>query len=296
MLRSENLLAAATMMASMACFILNDTALKTMAGDVPLYQLLVLRGVMTSALVGALAWRMGALNARPPARDMALIGLRTLAELGATFFFLTALFNMPIANLMAIHQALPLTITLGAALIYGEKVGWRRLSAIAIGFCGVLLIIRPWTSGFTLWSVYALLAVFCVTVRDLTTRRLSSGTPSILVTLVASVSVMLVFGLIQSGEPFVPMAPHQIGLTVFAAFCIIGGYLFSIVVMRIGEVSFAAPFRYSSMLWALALGWVVFGDWPDALTLLGAAIVVGSGLFMLYREARLVRRLARQTP
>lgn len=288
--RSENLLAALTMMASMAFYVLNDTAMKLMAGDIPLFQLLMLRGAITSALVGVIAWNMGAFAARPSGRDWRLISLRTIAEIGATICFLTALFNMPIANVTAIVQVLPLTVTLGAALIFGERVGWRRLSAIAVGFVGVMLIVRPWSDAFTIWSVYALLAVLCITVRDLSTRRLSSATPSMFVTFVTSVSIMTVFGLVQLGEPFTPMAGGEFALVSFAAVCIIGAYLFSIMVVRIGEISFSAPFRFTSLLWALMLGWVVFGDWPDPIVLLGAAIVIASGLFMLYREARSARQ------
>lgn len=275
------------MMASMACFVLNDTAMKLMAGDVPLFQLLMLRGAITSMLVGLFVWRMGAFAVRPSSRDWRLISLRTLAEIGATICFLTALFNMPIANVTAIVQVLPLTVTLGAALIFGELVGWRRCLAIAVGLIGVLLIVQPWSEAFNIWSIYALLAVLCITIRDLSTRRLSRATPSIFVTFVTSTSIMLVFGLFQLGAPFTPMNLREVGLVSIAAIFIIGGYLFSIMVMSIGEVSFSAPFRFTSLIWALLLGWIVFGEWPSATILIGAAIVIASGLFMLYREAYL---------
>ena len=215
---------------------------------------------------------MGAFAARPSGRDWRLISLRTLAEVGATICFLTALFNMPIVNVTAIIQALPLTVTLGAALTFGEHVGWRRLLAIALGFSGVMLIVQPWSEAFTIWSVYALLAVLCVTVRDLSNRRLSSATPSLFVTFVTSFSVITVFGLVQLGEPFAPMSGREGLLNTFAAVCLIGGYLFSIMVMRIGEISFSAPFRFTSLLWALLLGWVVFGDWPDPPVLAGLGL------------------------
>lgn len=275
------------MMASMACFVLNDTAMKLMAGDVSLFQLLMLRGAITSMLVGLFVWRMGAFAARPSGRDWRLISLRTFAEIGATVCFLTALFNMPIANVTAIVQVLPLTVTLGAALIFGEPVGWRRCLAIAVGFIGVLLIVQPWSEAFNIWSIYALLAVLCITIRDLSTRRLSRATPSIFVTFVTSTSIMLVFGLFQLGTPFTPTNLREVGLVSIAAIFIIGGYLFSIMVMLIGEVSFSAPFRFTSLIWALLLGWIVFGEWPSATILIGAAIVIASGLFMLYREAYL---------
>lgn len=290
MTRSDNLTGALLMMASMACFVLNDTFMKAMAGGIPLYQLLFLRGALTSLAVAVMAWRMGALVARPPRRDRVLIFWRILAETGGTFFFLTALFHMPLANITAILQALPLTITLGAALFFKEPVGWRRLLAILVGFVGVMLIIRPGTDDFSVYSLYGIAAVGCVTVRDLTTRRLSRETPSIFVTLLNAIAITVVFGLISFPADWVPMDARASALTAGAAILVIGGYLTSIMVMRVGEVSYVTPFRYTGLIFALLLGWVVFGDWPEPLTLLGAAIVVGSGLFTFYREASLGRK------
>lgn len=290
MARSDNLTGSLLMVASMACFTFNDTAMKAMAGDVPLFQLLLLRGVLTSVLVAVVAWRLGALTARLPRRDWGLMALRTAAEVGAAYFFLTALFNMPIANVTAILQALPLTITLAAALVLQEPVGWRRMLAILAGFIGVLLIVRPGAEDFNSYAIYALTAVGCITVRDLATRRLSPGTPSIFVTLLTSLATMTIFGLLSLGSDWAPLGEREVGLIATASFFIIGGYLFSIMVMRVGEISFVAPFRYTGLLWAMLLGWLAFGEWPDALTLMGATIVVASGLFTLYREARLGRK------
>ena len=278
------------MMASMAAFTFNDAILKVMAGQIPLFQLLFLRGALTSVAVALICWRMDVFGAQIPRRDRWLIALRTTSEVAAAYFLLTALFNMPIADVTAILQALPLTIALAAALLFSEPLGWRRLTAILVGFVGVLLIVQPGGDGFSIYALYGLAAVACVTVRDLTTRRLSRGIPSMLVTLFTSMAVMTVFGLASLGAPWVPMSGREIALTVGSAFCVIGGYLFSVMVMRVGEISFVAPFRYTALIWALLLGWFVFGEWPAPLTMLGAAIVVGSGLFTLYREAKLARR------
>jgi len=117
-----------------------------------------------------------------------------VGEIGAAYFFLTALFNMPIANVTAILQALPLTITLAAALFFGDPIGWRRMSAILVGFVGVMLIVRPGAADFTIYSLYVLAAVGFVTLRDLATRRLSKETPSMLVTFITSTSIMVFFG------------------------------------------------------------------------------------------------------
>jgi len=290
MARSDNLTGAILMMASMAAFTLNDTFMKAMAGQVPLFQLLFLRGLLTTAAVAVIVWRVRALPKALPRRDVMLILLRTVAETGAAYFFLTALFNMPIANVTAILQALPLTITLAAAVFLKEPVGWRRMAAILIGFAGVMLIVRPGAEDFTVYSLYTLIAVGFVTLRDLTTRRLSPDTPSMFVTLITSTAIMVFFGLASLGTEWVPMSGREFGLTAGAAMMIIGGYLFSVMVMRVGEISFVSPFRYTGLIWALLLGWLIFGEWPSPVTLLGAAIVVGSGLFMLYRETKLGRK------
>ncbi|MHA7850621.1 DMT family transporter [Roseovarius sp.] len=288
--RSDNLTGAVLMMASMAAFTINDTFMKALAGEVPLFQLLFLRGVLTTLAVGVIVWCMGAFRARLSRRDTGSIVLRIVGEIGAAYFFLTALFNMPLANVTAILQAIPLTITLAAALFFGDPVGWRRLSAILVGFVGVMLIVRPGADDFTIYSFYALAAVGFVTLRDLATRRLARETPSMLVTFITSGSIMVFFGLASLTGDWVPMDLRASVLTMGASVMIIGGYLCSIMVMRVGEISFIAPFRYTGLIWALVLGWLVFDEWPEPITLVGAAIVVGSGLFMLYREAQLGRK------
>ena len=288
--RSDNLTGAVLMMASMAAFTINDTFMKAMAGEIPLFQLLFLRGVLTTIAVTGIAWWMGALRARLSRKDWGSVAMRMVGEIGAAYFFLTALFNMPIASVTAILQAIPLTITLAAAVFFGDPIGWKRLSAILVGFVGVLLIVRPGAEDFTIYSFYVLAAVGFVTLRDLATRRLSRETPTMLVTAITSVSIMVFFGLASLTVDWAPMDARTTALTAGASVMIIGGYLFSIMVMRVGEISFIAPFRYTGLVWALVLGWLVFDEWPEPITLIGAAIVVGSGLFMLYREARLGRK------
>lgn len=293
---SENARGSILMMGSMAAFTLNDTFMKTLAGEVSLMQALVVRGFFTVTLMLLLAYAMGQLRFHLPRRDWGFATLRMLAEVGAAYFFLTALFNMPLANVTAVLQALPLTVTLAGALFLGEAVGWRRLLAILIGFGGVMLIVRPGPEGFNTYSIYVLIAVAFVTLRDLSARRLSSHTPSIMVATLAAFGVM-VFAAIMSvidGEPWVTLEASHWGAIIAASVFVIGGYTLSVAVMRIGEIAVITPFRYSSLLWALLLGFFVFGDWPDNLTLLGAAIVVLTGIFTFYREHQQSRAVQRQ--
>ncbi|OUS37660.1 EamA family transporter [Rhodobacterales bacterium 56_14_T64] len=279
-----NQLGALLMMGSMAGFTFNDTLVKAVGGAMPLSQILTLRGIVTSVLIYALARKMGALHWHLPRRDWGLIAARCGTEVAATYLFLTALMVTPIANLTAILQALPLTITLGAAVFFGEPVGWRRLTAILVGFVGILLIVRPDVDGFGEGTLYALGAVVAITGRDLLTRRMSPEVPSLVVTLLASLSVLVFAVLMSTQVTWQPVSLNSLAAVVGAALFIFVGYLCSVMTMRVGDVAFISPFRYTGLLWALLLGWLVFGDWPDALTLLGAMIVVATGLFTLYRE------------
>lgn len=288
---SDNMRGAGLMMAAMAAFTLNDTALKALAGEVPLFQLLFIRGVLATVALALMAHWMKALKFTMSRNDLKWVVLRAVGEASAAYFYLTALFNMPIANATAILQALPLTVTLGAALFMGMPFGWRRGVTILVGFIGVMLIVRPGTEGFNLYSVYALLSVLCVTLRDLATRMISSAVPSMTVTVTSAGGVMAFFGVLQVAEPWSPMEFNDFAILLTATTCIVVGYACSVMVMRVGDISFVAPFRYTGLIWALILGWLVFGDWPQPLTLLGSAIIVGSGIYMLYREATLGRKL-----
>jgi S-adenosylmethionine uptake transporter len=271
---SPNTLGALLMMAAMAAFTLNDTLLKLTDGALPLAQLLFLRGIASTVLIYALARSLGALRFQVARRDWWLIAVRSAAEVGAAFFFVTALLNMPLANVTAILQALPLTVAVAAALVFREPLGWRRMSAILIGFMGMLLIVRPGSDGFSLWSAYAL----------------SRDVPSMTVTLASSVAVTLCFGAASTVTEWGPITLPLAALIGGASVIIMAAYFFSVRAMRVGDIGFIAPFRYTGLIWALVLGWVVFEDWPSNLTLIGALIVVAMGLFTLYREQQLSKR------
>lgn len=291
-LTSDNLRGAIYMNVAMAAFTVGDAAVKLVTETLPLFQTIALRGAISVAVLLVIAARAGVLRPVLEQADRRRLGLRTLAEIGATVTFLGALLHMPLANLSAIMQTLPLAVTLGAALAFRAPVGWRRMLAILVGFGGVLLIIRPGSSGFDIWSVVGLGSVACVVVRDLVTRRMSRALPSVLVALVASLGVALLglAGTVATGWTSVDL--REAGLVVFAAVALIVGYLSSVKTMRVGEIGFVAPFRYTALIWAILLGWFVFGTLPDAMTLVGAAIVIATGIFTLYRERRIGRTLA----
>ena len=287
---SNNMRGAFLMMAAMIAFTVNDAFVKALAGQVGLFQVVFVRGIATCILLTIFAWFSGAFSRRVSLKDWIIIGLRAASEVAAAVMFITALFHMPFASVSAILQALPLAVTLAGALFLGEKVGWRRMLAIVVGFSGVLLIVRPGTSSFDAYSIYPVLAVVVVTFRDLSARRLSGNVPSMTVALATAVIVTAFAGIASLREPWVTLDSHSYSLLGLAAVFVVGGYLFSVMTMRTGEISFVAPFRYTSLLVAMALGFFIFDEWPDTLTLIGSGIVVATGAFTLYREHNASRR------
>lgn len=271
----------------MAGFTLSDALSKFLFAHINMGQLMLVRGVIASSLVILLAWARGAF-AEPGSLLHPMVLGRVAADVAATVTFFVALAAMPLPNVSAIMQALPLAVTAGAALVFAEPVGWRRWSAIGVGFLGVLAIVRPGAEGFTTASLWVLACVAFCAARDLATKRIPSDIPSLAVSSVTAVAVTIVGGamMVPLGG-WRPLEPAHLGLIAIAAVLLLFGYQFVIMAMRTGDVSAIAPFRYTSLLWALALGWLVFGHIPDAVTLAGSAVVVLSGLYMLWREARL---------
>lgn len=289
---SDNTRGALLMMGSMSAFTFNDAFMKTLAGDVPLFQAVFLRGLCVTALLGGLCVMLGQFRFGFSRKDWVLIGIRGIAEMIVVCLFITALFNMPIANASAILQALPLTVSLAAAVFFGEALGWRRLTAILVGFVGVLMIVQPGGSGFNVYALWVLAAVVFVTIRDLAARRMTRDVPSAMAAWIAGCMVTAISGIASMFVTWVPIDTMS-GLSLLAAAAfIIGGYVFSVAAMRVGEISVVAPFRYTSLLVALVIGVVIFDELPNTLALCGAAIVVATGLFTLYREGR-IRQQAR---
>lgn len=284
---SDNLRGALYMNLSMFAFTVNDTFMKAVTQTLPLYQTIALRGLI--AVVGLLlvARFTGGFTLNISARDAKLITLRSLADVAATILFLSALMHMPLANLSAVMQAIPLAVTLGAAMFYGDKIGWRRMTAIVIGFIGVMIIIRPGTAGFSIWSVMGLGSVLTVVIRDLSVRPLDRAVPSIMVALGAGVAVTtmgLVGAAIQGWQPINLLQSAQVaGAGVMLPI----GYICAVSAMRVGDVGFIAPFRYMSLMWAILLGWLAFSNLPDLYAVIGASIVVATGVYTLMRERKL---------
>jgi drug/metabolite transporter (DMT)-like permease len=292
---SQNSRGAIFMVIAMAAFTMNDSLTKNASLSMNMGQVMLIRGIFATVFVLAMAWHRGALqNLRHMLHPMALV--RAVAEVGGTVTFLLALAKLPQANVSAVLQALPLAVTMGAALIWGETVGWRRWLAIAAGFIGVTIIIRPGFDGFSPYTLLVLVSVGFCTMRDLATKHIPNEIPTLLISSMTAAAIG-VAGLVLIWPMGGWVAPSAVdtGLLGLCAVLLLIGYQFVIASMRTGEISFVAPFRYTSLLCAILLGYLLFGDVPDMAMIVGASIIVASGLYTLYRESVVGRRLASVT-
>lgn len=268
---------------SMAGFTINDAVVKYLASDMPMGQIIFFRGLAATAMIYLLARRAGALRPIRVATNR-WVALRAAGEIFGTLTFLVGLAHIPLGNATAIMQALPLAVTMGAALFLGEPVGWRRWTAILIGFAGVMLIVRPGASVFSPYALFIVATVFFAAIRDIATRKIDSSIPTLFVSVVTASTVTLAGPFLDWPTTWVALDIRSLGLLVVASGLILCGYQFIILAMREGEISFVAPFRYTSLMFALVFGYLVFGDVPDLWMIVGGLVVVGSGLYTLYRE------------
>ncbi len=288
------MLGSAYMLLAMASFAIGDAIMKFISNEMPLGQILFTRGLFAITILFIVAYKMEHL--RPfPTIFKAPFMLRIIGEVFATYFFFSALLQIPIANAAAIMQALPLTITLAAAYFLGESIGWRRVAAILIGFIGVILIIQPGLEEFNIFSLYCLLAVASCTLRDVATRKLDKKTPTVFVTLVTVVVVAIGGWLLGFTEDWVPSTLYTTSILGVASIFLITGFIGIVSSMRVGEVAIVTPFRYSVLIFAILIGAFFFDEVPNTLTIVGSFIVVGSGIYTIYRERILAKNVTKAT-
>nr|WP_284144921.1 DMT family transporter [Tianweitania aestuarii] len=277
------------MVVAMAGFTANDALTKLAGIHISPAQIMLVRGIFATTIVALLTWQQGAWRPLRTVLTPSLL-LRVAGELVATFLFLTALMHMHLANATAIMQALPLAITMAAALFLQEPVGWRRWSAVTVGFLGVLIIVRPGLEGFNVFALLALMAVAACTVRDLATSRVPRSIPTLYIALISSVAVTLsgAVALVPFGG-WQPMQPSIIGILVLSSGAVVIGYQFVSMAVRTGEMSSVAPFRYTALLWSILLTILVFNDYPDVPMMVGGAIIIASGSYAFWRERKVGR-------
>jgi drug/metabolite transporter (DMT)-like permease len=280
---TDNLKGILAMLASTAGFIVNDAIVKVITEELPNGQIIFLRGLAATSLMGLITSILG--GWRPPRVLLApAMIVRLVAAALSTLFVVASLRHLPLSTINAILQVSPLVVTAGAAILLGASVGWRRWTASLVGFLGVLLIIKPGTGAFAGEIWLALACLLASATRDLTTRFVDRAVPSILVTFAASAVVTLAGLALLPFETWVPPSPRATALLLATAGCLFFAYHFGVVAMRIGEIPVVAPFRYASILGALTLGYAIWGHVPDVVSLIGMGLVVAAGLYLLYRE------------
>lgn len=271
------------MVGAMVAFVTNDALIKYASQSMSAAQLIFIRGVMATVLVAGVAHGMGVAG-----QWRVILQRRVAARAGvdafASVLYLSSLFHLPLANATAINLAAPLFMIVFAVVFLREEVGIARWLAIATGFFGVLLIIQPRADGFNLYALVCLAGTLCHATRDLMTRGIAHSVPSILITLSTALAVTLLAGTISIFQGWRPFGLFEFGLLAAASVFLGAGYHMLISSMRSGEMSLIAPFRYSGLLFALVVGYVVWRDVPNLIGFTGIVLLIGSGLYVLRSE------------
>lgn len=285
----------AALAGAMAMFSVNDMLMKLTAQRNPLGEVITVRGVMATLLVGAVMIAMGQLTSLRMVTNRLVLG-RTALDGAAMILFTSALIHMPLAELSAINLVSPLIITALAVIFFAEEVGWRRWAAIFIGFVGTLLIVSPTPANFNAWALLGVATAIAGASRDVITRQLPPGIPTVAISFMAAIGTVVIGCIMCLFEDWRPMALADVGLLAIAALFLATGHFLIVIAFRGVDVAAIAPFRYTLLIWAGALGYVVFGEIPDRYAIFGSALIVGSGLYALHREVVRRRTVAAAVP
>jgi drug/metabolite transporter (DMT)-like permease len=283
----------ALIIASMMLFVSNDALMKVASEFVTPAQAIFVRGIPVTALLLALAVAQGqlALWRKLAQRDVLV---RACLDCFGSYGYLFALAHLPLAITLAINMSVPLVILPLAVVLLAERVGWRRWSALLVGFCGVLLIVKPGPEGINWWAMLALASTVAHATRDVVTRRIPVGIPSVLITALSAALLTAGTGVLASYEGWQPI-PGTILLIMAAASLMVTAAMYLMVVgTRIGEASVIAGFRYTTMVWGIVLGYAIWGYLPDMAAWIGIVLIVGAGLYAAHREG--LRRAAAGVP
>jgi len=271
----------------MASYTINDVLVKQILRTYPAGEVIFVRGVMCSLLIGAAALWLGHGKAMRSAMS-GLLASRSLCDGLSTAGFIAALAHMKLANLAAVLQIAPLIITALSVAVYREAVGWRRWSAIGVGFAGALLVIKPIPSEFNIWALVAAASALAAGVRELQTRQIGQSAPVMVVAFWAAIAITLCgLGFFPVEEWRAFTTPDLFQLFVAAIFVGLAIYLLALGFRGV-DLSVVAPFRYTYLITSALGGFLVFREVPDRWTIVGAVLIVSSGVYLLHREA--VRR------
>ena len=272
------------MSAGMAGYVINDTLVKTISYDLPLGTLLIARGAFAIVFMVALIAIMGQMGHWRILFSKHVLQ-RASFDVIATFLFLTALFNSSIATVTALMQAVPLVVVLFGVVFLKERIGWRRITAIFVGFIGVMLILQPGSQSFEPYALLVIGVIILVPLRDALTRNIPKGTPSLIITLANVLLVTIAGGIYATYQGVVPINQGQMLTLAAAAIFVILATLTVVLASRVADLSSTAPFRYTAVLWSLLSAYFVFDQTPNTLAIVGIVLISLSGIYALMRSA-----------
>jgi drug/metabolite transporter (DMT)-like permease len=271
---------------SMGVFIGADACTKVALRDLPLFEIVVLRGIAGTVACLIVIAAAGVLRDLPRMLNPWALA-RGVCEIIANFTFTVAFTRMPIADITAIAQICPLLVLLGAWLIYGETLGRNRMFLVGLGVAGALIVAQPGTSAASPYALLGFIVAAAAAGRDLITRKVPSDIPAPIVAFSVIVLIMIAggIGMAVAETPVMPQANH-IALVTLAGILMVTGQVLIFLAYKIGPVRTVAPFMYTLTVWAVFIGIVVFGDWPNTLAIIGMTLVMVSGLLILKVDAR----------
>jgi len=268
-------------------FCCNDALGKWLLGSYSVWQMLVIRSIGAIALLSPLIWREGrAAFAGAPRPGLQI--LRVSLSVTESIMFFWALSYLPLADTVTFYLAAPIYVTAISALFLQERVGWRRWSAVVAGFVGVIIALRPSTATLTWPALIAIVGSLGFAVFLIITRMLR-GTSDVVMVSGQFGAMLVVSGAVA---PIGWIAPTALDFGLMLVLGVVAMTAFACMnrSLKLAPASVVVPYQYTMIVWAVVLGWLVFGDVPDAFTLTGAAIIVGAGLYILWREQIVTRR------
>ena len=280
---SENTKGAFLISLAAACYVMSDIFMKFLSSEISMFQITFLRGLLVTFFLFSYCYMSEASFFIKEWRDRIVITIRSTLEVIMTYAFLAALFNMNVANANAILQLIPLIVLLGSFIFLRQSPKTYEWIAVLVGCFGAVIIIRPGASDFNFFTIHALVAVFCLSARDLLTVRLNKNIPSNVVAFYSALMLTVVSFLLSKDTDLFGKVDNSLFIVYTAIFVSIG-YTASVSAMRYGEVTFVSPFRYTALLWASVMGFIFFGEIPKFSTLFGGSLIILAGIFIFYKS------------
>ena len=280
---SENTKGAFLISLAAACYVMSDIFMKFLSSEISMFQITFLRGLLVTFFLFSYCYISKASFFIREWKDRFVIGIRSILEVIMTYTFLAALFNMNVANANAILQLIPLMVLLGSFAFLRQSPKTHEWIAVLVGCLGAVIIIRPGALDFNFYTIHALVAVFCLAARDLLTVRLNKKIPSNIVAFYSALMLTLASFLLSKEPVHFGDLSNSLFILYTAIFVSIG-YIASVAAMRFGDVTFVSPFRYTALLWAMAMGFIFFQEIPKFTTLLGGLIIILAGIYIFYKS------------